>query len=86
MKLAQAEEKALRKKRAQAEDDLMQKRRENRAATIAKIENVLELYQSQTPASKNQMLKSIVSKVIYSKEKKTKPEDFSLFVEIRSSY
>lgn len=86
MKLAQAEEKALRKKRAQAEDDLMQKRRENRAATIAKIENVLELYQSQTPASKNQMLKSIVSKAIYSKDKKTKPEDFSLFVEIRSSY
>lgn len=43
-----------------------------------KIRNVLEAYQSSDAAGRNALLRTVISKIIYKKEKKTKPNDFSL--------
>ena len=48
--------------------------------TIQKVQSVLDLYQDADPEEKNHLLKSIVQKVVYHKEKGAKPDGFTLEV------
>ena len=46
--------------------------------TIKKFENVLQLYNTSTPAQKNKLLKTIIKDGTYYKEKDWKPNQFAL--------
>lgn len=43
-----------------------------------KIRTVLDAYKSSDAAGRNALLRTVISRIIYQKEKKTKPNDFSL--------
>ena len=53
-------------------------------AQIARLRNVLASYQSSDAAHRNALLHSVLETVIYYKEKKTKPWDFSLEFVLKS--
>ena len=48
------------------------------------IRSTLELWEESNAPTKNMMLKSLISKAIYYKEKKTKPKDFRIDVSLRN--
>ena len=52
---------------------------------IDTLENVLLLYPSQNANQKNILLKSVISKVEYTKFKKTAPHDFKLSITLRET-
>lgn len=58
----------------------------NYAATIRRIENALDAYSSADTNVKNDILKSIVSRAEYFKEKGWKPQQFIVSVEISPIY
>lgn len=84
-RLALAEDEAakLDERRAALEAQIREARGVNRAKVISYLDTVLDLYPSLDPAGKNQLLKAIIDKVIYRKEKKTKPMDFTLEVQLK---
>ena len=47
-------------------------------AQASAIETILSLYESSSPQKRNELLKTVVSKVIYSKQKGAKPNEFKL--------
>lgn len=47
-------------------------------AQASAIETVLSLYENSSPQKRNELLKTVVSKVIYSKQKGAKPNEFKL--------
>lgn len=49
-------------------------------AMIDRVQNVLDVYQTCTPEEKNHLLKSIIQKVVYHKEKGAPPDGFTLEV------
>ena len=49
-----------------------------------RIRSVLEAYQSGDAATRNSLLHSVLEKVTYRKEKKTKPGDFELELELKA--
>lgn len=49
-----------------------------------RIENLLNLYPSLEPAAKNLLLKNVIERVDYYKEKKTKPHDFRLKITLKN--
>ena len=53
------------------------------AEQAAKIRAVLAAYESSDPAHRNALLKSIINVIWYSKEKKTKPADFELQIDLK---
>ena len=50
------------------------------------IEKVMEVYPNSDSDTQNHLLKSIVEKVVYHKEKGAKPKDFALEVYLRKVY
>lgn len=50
------------------------------------IDNVLSAYQNADIPTRNELLKSIISKITYYKDKKTKPADFNLEIELKQVY
>ena len=54
------------------------------AALAAKIQVLLDAYDASDGAAKNAMLKSIINVIWYTKEKKTKPRDFSLDYDLKA--
>lgn len=48
------------------------------AVQAANIQAVLDAYQTSDPAHRNALLHSVIEKITYSKQKKTKPADFEL--------
>lgn len=54
---------------------------EDPAAAAEEISNILALWPESTAAERNRQLRSVLSKVIYTKEKKTPPREFSLVIE-----
>lgn len=50
---------------------------------MEQIRNAIELYHSATIAGKNLILKGVISKVFYSKPKKSKPKDFTLKIVVK---
>ena len=52
------------------------------AALAEKIRGVLEAYDASDPAGRNALLKGVLSTVWYRKPKKTRPNDFSLTIDL----
>lgn len=84
MALADQEGAELEAQRADLEDRIREIRGLNRTKVITYLDSVLDLYPALDPAGKNQLLKAIVEKVIYKKEKKSKPMDFSLEIHLKA--
>lgn len=53
-------------------------KRQDLKAQASAVETVLSLYESSSAQKRNELLKTVVSKVIYSKQKGAKPNEFSL--------
>lgn len=61
-----------------AQRRLDQARSYNPAVRASKIRSVLDAYIASDPAYRNALLHSVIDKIIYTKQKKTKPADFEL--------
>lgn len=61
-----------------AQQRLDQARSYNPAVQASKIKSVLDAYVASDPAHRNALLHSVIDKIIYTKQKKTKPADFEL--------
>lgn len=61
-----------------AQRRLDQARSYNPAVRASKIRSVLDAYIASDPAHRNALLHSVIDKIIYTKQKKTKPADFEL--------
>lgn len=68
--------------------DLLSARRkasgEDRKELARRIQNVLDTYHSSNAAGRNMLLKSVIDRILYSKKKKTAPDDFQLVIKLRS--
>lgn len=67
------------KKLSEAEKEVLGRMKKPDAKTqCTAIQNVLELYGSANSQERNRLLKSVVDKIVYSKEKGARPEEFHL--------
>lgn len=57
---------------------------QNKERQLEQLQTVLNHYSSATPAGKKQLLASVISVISYTKEKKSKPADFSISVSLRT--
>ena len=55
-------------------------------ATADRIHTVLDQYEPATAQTRNQLLKSVIEKAVYNKQKGAKPNDFQLSVTFRNLY
>ena len=55
-------------------------------AMADRVEYVLSAYHGATPEERNHLLKSVVEKIVYHKEKGAKPADFTLDVYLLPIY
>ena len=83
MDKAEAERNDLLERREQIKLELNAARVHNKEQTVTAIDNVLDLYPTLSPEGKNQLLKAIIRRVVYHKEKKTPPMAFSLDIELQ---
>ena len=83
MAKAEQESAELEAQKAALDDQIREARGLNRVRIIGYLDTVLDLFPTLDAAGKNQLLKAIVEKVIYRKDKKTKPADFSLEIHLR---
>ena len=74
--------KKIEKLEASKESFRKQEKRLNIPAMIQRIELVLTQYRDSSPQVQNELLKSVIEKVIYHKEKGAKPADFQLEVSL----
>ena len=70
-------------KRAGLERQIDERRRSDPRKAAAALENLVQLYPTMSPADKNSALKALGVEVTYTKEKKTKPRDFTLELQLR---
>ena len=80
MQLLAQEESSLQKAVAELEGDIRLELSKNKEKQLAQIRTVLGHYQSATIPGRKDLLQSIISDIVYTKEKKTKPRDFALSV------
>lgn len=68
-------------------EELQKKRqlaiREDKRRMVSRLEYVLSMYNFEDAAGKNRLLKSVIDFAYYTKEKKTKPNEFELVVYLR---
>ena len=74
---------ALANKAQEIQDAMDQAANVDQAAQARKIAAVLDAYADADPARRNALLHSIVDRIIYTKEKKTKPSDFHLQIKLK---
>ena len=84
MARAEQEEAELQAKKDELDEKVREARGLRRVQIISLLTSALDLYPTLDAAGKNQLLKSIVDKVIYRKEKKSKPTDFSLEIHLKT--
>jgi Recombinase./Resolvase, N terminal domain. len=58
----------------------------NEEKQLSQLETVLEHYQSAPIPGKKELLHSVISEILYTKEKKTKPADFQLDITLRDFF
>lgn len=80
---AESELAALASKREDLTKQLEERRSRDPRAAAAALENLLQLFPTMTPADKNSALKALSVEVLYTKEKKSKPRDFTLELRLR---
>ena len=83
MEKAQSERAVLTVRRDEAQAAIDAAAHRDTAALIGYLDTLLDLYPTLDPAGRNQLLKAVVKRIIYHKEKKTKPMDFSLDIELK---
>ena len=74
------EEKLLQSKN-EALDALKKEKSKDMKVIAKKIESILALYDSSTPQEKNELLKTVISRIEYYKSKDYKPNQFDLKIE-----
>lgn len=75
---------ALERRQEEASANLQKAKSRKPEEQAAKIRDVLSAYRGSDAASRNAMLHSVIEKVFYTKEKKTKPADFRLDLVLKS--
>lgn len=83
MRLLEEEEKHLKEAIASVSDEIRAAGAQNKAAQLARLKTVLSHYRESGLPGRKSLLQSIVEDIQYSKEKKTKPADFSLSISLR---
>ena len=83
MEAIEIEQKELLSKKAELQHECELIKARDLSKTIKSIDNVLKLYPTLDAEGKNMLLKTIVARIDYTKEKKTKPRDFTLNIHLR---
>ena len=83
MQVLAQEEAALKEHVASLEGDIRLELSRNKEKQLAQLRTVLERYQSSSLSGRKELLRSVVSDILYTKEKKTKPADFTLSIELK---
>ncbi|WP_312943038.1 recombinase family protein [Oscillibacter sp.] len=78
MQVLAQEEDQLKASIASLEEEIHITQSRNEEKQLSQLKTVLERYQSASVSGKKELLHSVISQVIYTKKKKTKPADFHL--------
>ena len=82
MEVLIAEETELQELIKTLESDIALELSRNKERQLAQIQTVLSQYEGSTLAGRKALLQSIIDKIFYTKEKKTKPADFSISIRL----
>ena len=82
MEVLIAEEAELQELIKTLESDISLELSRNKERQLAQLRTVLSQYEDSTLAGRKALLQSIIDKIIYTKEKKTKPADFSISIRL----
>lgn len=69
-----------------AEEELRHDPLKNKACQLERLRTVLDHYRDSPISAQKQLLYSIIEDIQYTKEKKTKPADFSLSIQLRNFF
>lgn len=83
MQILAQEEATLKEAIASLEGDIRLELSRNKEKQLAQLRTVLDRYQSSSLPGRKELLRSIVSDIVYAKEKKTKPADFALSIRLK---
>ncbi|MEG1492250.1 MAG: recombinase family protein [Oscillospiraceae bacterium] len=83
MEAIENEKKALLNRQAELITEIESLKSRDMKLTGEKLETVLSLYPTMDPEGKNNLLKTVIAKIDYTKPKKTKPRDLTLSIALR---
>jgi site-specific DNA recombinase len=83
MQVLAQEEATLKEAIAALEGDIRLELSRNKEKQLAQLRTVLEQYRSSTIPARKKLLHSIIRDITYTKEKKTKPADFTISIELK---
>jgi site-specific DNA recombinase len=83
MQVLAQEESTLSESISALEGDIRLELSRNKERQLAQLRTVLEQYSSATLAGRKELLRSVISGIEYTKEKKTKPADFTLSIQLK---
>lgn len=83
MQILAQEEATLKEAITSLEGDIRLELSRNKEKQLAQLRTVLDRYQSSSLPGRKELLRSIVSDIVYTKEKKTKPADFALSIRLK---
>lgn len=84
MAKVEAEQNALQEQKVDIEKRIQEALNRDKVIVLNQLTNVLQLYPTLDNEGKNHLLKSIVDRVVYRKELKSKPMDFTLEVHLKN--
>lgn len=84
MQVLAQEEAALKESIDAMEGEIRQELSRNQEEQLARIRTVLDQYGASSLSDRKEMLHSIIADILYTKEKKSKPADFSLSIKLKS--
>ena len=84
MNNAEEEQQSLQKRLKKAQAKYASITASDTALLRKRLEDALSLWPSATPQARNGLLKSVIADAVYTKEKKTKPMDFSIDITLRT--
>lgn len=82
MQVLSQEEDALKRAIAALEGDIRLELSRNKEKQLSQLLTVLERYQASSIPTRKELLRSVISDILYTKEKKTKPADFALSIRL----
>ena len=80
MQVLSQEDAALKESISSLESDIRREKSRNKEIQLSKLRTVLEQYQSSSVPARKELLHSVISDILYTKEKGTKPADFALSI------
>ena len=83
MQVLTDEENALQASVAGLENDIHIELSKNKEKQLERIRSVLDQYGASSLSGRKELLQSIISDILYTKEKKTKPADFVLSIKLK---